>query len=419
MAIPAAILFCLRAISVGGAEIVKHAWLRYLHTSSLSNKVLVGAVPDCASICRHSLLSWHQARRNHSIVVDAQTQQAASAVYDNPQEFKDRLILVDAMSMVFRTHYAVKEDSRLRNQMGEDTTIVHSLVTQIISLLHLQPRPTHVAVVFDSIGGRRDGAKGHGNAAHVMNFRHELFPGYKAQRREVPQQIIDARPRLYEVLEAMGITAMDVTGVEADDVIGTLASRALQQDMAVVIVSPDKDFCQLLQPGLQILRPPKKDERAFVPGRFVSYNEGAFLQETGLQPHQWVDMMALAGDTADNIPGVNKIGVKTAPKLIAAAGSLDALLANPEVAETVPRGKSLSKILASPEGRNAANLARILVTIQTDCDYPPVRAPLSELKLIAPPDAQKKKALALFQELDLTTSARSLQRFWNALELEN
>eukprot|EP00884_Botryococcus_braunii_P018141 jgi/Botrbrau1/500/Bobra.110_2s0130.1 len=155
-----------------------------------------------------------------------------------------RLILVDAGALMFRMHFGFGT-ARLNSSSGEDTSIAYGFLNVILGMLELRPPPTHFAVIFDAPG---------------KTFRHELYPGYKGQRPPTPPDIKKALPRVREVLQALGIAQISAPGVEADDVIGTLSVRAVNEGFHVAIVSPDKDFFQLLRPGLQMLRPTKDKE---------------------------------------------------------------------------------------------------------------------------------------------------------------
>eukprot|EP00890_Picochlorum_soloecismus_P002389 jgi/Picsp_1/3150/NSC_05990-R1_dna polymerase i len=232
-----------------------------------------------------------------------------------------RMILTDAMALLYRSHFAFAHDHRLRTRNGRDTTVEFGFLATMMSLLELLPHPTHLAVVFDASG---------------KTFRHELYTGYKGQRPPAPDEIVAAVPVVQEILRAMNIVDVCVPGVEADDVIATLAMKGLENSMTVAIASPDKDFFQLLGPGLILLRPPKKNSNASYDGKFqkyslVPYTEEEFREDwQGLSPSQFVDVLALMGDSSDNVPGVTGIGPKTATALLSQFGSLEEILKNSE-----------------------------------------------------------------------------------------
>jgi len=290
---------------------------------------------------------------------------------------------------------------------GVDTGAAHGFVTQLIRLLELDPPPTHVAAVFDAAG---------------KTFRHELFPQYKGHRPPPPPEIVAAAPRVRRLLRALGVADLSAPGVEADDVVGTVAARAAGDGLRVAIVSPDKDFYQLLQPGVQLLRPPppRASARAapavVTVAGLVPYTAAAFEEEHGVPPSAWPCVRALSGDASDNVPGVPGVGPKTALALVREFGSLDAVLANAGTASAA-RGKAKAA-LASAEGAAAARLARRLVTIQTRLDLPPARLPWADLAWTHPPPGSPAAAAALgaLAELELTTAAARLQAVWAAAE---
>ena len=320
-----------------------------------------------------------------------------------------RMILTDAMALLYRSHFAFGQDHRLRNSAGEDTTILFGFLSTLLSLLELQPSPTHLVVVFDASG---------------KTFRHELYPGYKGQRPVTPDEIRSAVPRLIQILQAMGVAEMQVPGVEADDAIGTVAVRSVQAGMAVAIASPDKDFFQLLRPGLILLRPPKKADALAAVAAGASkavkfalqpYTSENFREEwQGLEPSQFVDVLALMGDASDNVPGVEGIGPKTAMSLLTKYSSLDEILA--QAHDITPKRKATAQ-LATAEGAAAALLSRQLVQIQTNLDLPPVVAPLETFRVALPGDGGQE-ALRLLKELEFEVHSNRMKRLWERMERE-
>lgn len=322
------------------------------------------------------------------------------------------MVLVDALPLLYKAHFAFPHDTRLRSNDGTDTTVLYVFLNMIINLLSLAPPPTHFAVVFDAAG---------------KNFRHELYTDYKGQRPEMPPEIKAGIPLAKELLQAMGIPIFAVPGVEADDVLVTLGVRGVQEGMVVAIASPDKDFFQLLRMGLILLRPPKKQQYKAAPGEqgdsaeaqqqrggerrvskfmLLPYTEADFEREWGLKPPQFLDLLALAGDASDNVPGVAGIGPKTAASLLRQYHSLETLLAH---ASEVPRRAGAT--LQSPEGAAAARLSRQLVRIETSLDIPPLKAPLEDLRLRPPPDGGSA-VLDLCRRLDMHTHQERLAKLW-------
>ncbi|KAL3155299.1 hypothetical protein ABBQ32_013081 [Trebouxia sp. C0010 RCD-2024] len=318
----------------------------------------------------------------------AATQQASAATATG-----GRLILLDAFALLYRAHFGLK-DVRLATSTGEDTSILFAFLRSLLGLLELEPPPTHFAVVFDAAG---------------KTFRHEMYPGYKGQRPRTPEAITEAVKQLRDLIRVMGIPEIIVPGIEADDVIGTVASRALKEGLQVAIASPDKDFFQLLQPRLQLLRPPKKDYQGPLLGGMVPYNSQAFQEEWDLQPSQWVDVLALSGDSADNIPGVKGVGIKTAPTLVRAHGDIEGVLA----AAPAEKKKGLREKLTNPEAANAARLSKKLVTIHTDIVLPPVRFPMNHLALQSPTDLTRAAVKAAFASLEFAQHERRLEAIWD------
>lgn len=304
------------------------------------------------------------------------------------------MILTDAMALLYRSHYAFSDAHRLRNAAGEDTTVLFGFLNTLLNLLELSPPPTHFAVVLDAPG---------------KTFRHEMYEGYKGQRQACPEAVKEAVPRLLQLLKAMAIPVIQVPGVEADDVIGTMALRAVQEGIAVAVASPDKDFFQLLRPGIILLRSPKKP----APGErinkyaLVPYSQADFEEEFGLQPEQFVDVLALAGDASDNVPGVSGIGPKTAITLLKQFGTLENLLEH--AAEAKP--KKAAAQLTSAEGCAAARLSQQLVRIETALDMPPVREPLDQLWLQLPAD-RGQALLRQFEELGFVKHSSRVRDLW-------
>ena len=236
---------------------------------------------------------------------------------------------------------------------------------------------------------------------------------------------------------ALGVADLSAPGVEADDLIGTLAVRAVREGLRVAVVSPDKDFYQLLQPGLQLLRPVPTSSASFssknsssssssplsvvtVAG-LVPYTEATFVAEqSGLLPSQWADARALAGDPSDNVPGVAGIGLVTAVTIIKEFGSLENAL---ERASEIRR-PSARKALQSEEGARAARLSRRLLEIKTDLDLPPAALPWGSLELVPGPRSEegsangegRERALAALRELGMEVSASRLEGVWEGME---
>lgn len=313
----------------------------------------------------------------------------ASVAYDG-----DRMVLTDAMALLYRSHFAFSHDHRLRTSGNRDTTVEFGFLSTVLSLLELSPHPTHFAVVFDASG---------------KTFRHELYTGYKGQRPPAPEEIVAAVPVVQDLLRAMNITEIRVPGVEADDIIGTLARRAIEEEgMAVAVASPDKDFFQLLRPGLILLRPPKKNREDVNRYSLVPYSEDDFAVEwDGLRPDQFVDVLSLMGDSSDNVPGVPGIGPKMAIKLMHQFGSLEEVLRRPDEAQP----KRAATALATEDALAAARLSKQLVELRTDVDVPSTNMPLDSMRLRVPADGGRA-AFEMLADLEFESHARRLKSLW-------
>ena len=293
-------------------------------------------------------------------------------------------LLIDAMAMAYRAHHVMAKQN-LTNQTGDvNTGLLHSFISSVLSLLE-HTNATHLLLVFDAKGA---------------TFRHQMWPEYKANRPSFPDELAIALPRLKDLLGKLGWPLAEVPGVEADDVIGTAAVKlaahwretCLPEQYDVTIVSPDKDFFQLLSDDIQIVRPiqsrsvAKLRKEAEEEGRpqpnilgstFHVYTMADFeAAYPGLKPRQFIDLLALSGDSSDNVPGVRNIGVKTAPAIVAAFGSAEeAVEACARGDVNVPDGvpKRAVKALLAEGAKEAVSVSKELVTIRTDLKIPPVR----------------------------------------------
>lgn len=285
---------------------------------------------------------------------------------------KDRLFLVDAMAFAFRAHFAFVARP-LINKKGMDTSACYGFVSTLLSLLERE-QPEHIAVVFDT---------------SAPTFRDALYEKYKGHRPPMPEALRIAIPYIKDLVCAFDIPLLEMEGFEADDIIGTLAQRAEKEDVHAVIVSPDKDFRQLLTPHISILRPTRKDEE------FEVVTETKFREEYGLDPIQFIDVLALLGDAADNVPGVPGIGEKTAPTLIQQYHSVENLLQHAaEIsAKRVREGLQNNVDLAM--------LSKQLVTIHTEV---PVSVDWASLITTAPHMGEINR---LFDELEFGKTLRT------------
>ncbi|MBI3768593.1 MAG: DNA polymerase I [Deltaproteobacteria bacterium] len=248
-----------------------------------------------------------------------------------------RLYLVDGSSYVFRAFHAIPF---LSTSKGVPTNAVYGFMTMLMKLLR-EERPSHLAIVFDAPGG---------------TFRDELFADYKANRSALPDELAPQLPIVRRLVAALAIPVLEERGVEADDVIGTLATRAAAAGTEVVIVTGDKDFQQLVGPRISLLD--------------TMYERRTTLDDVraryGVEPERWIDVIGLMGDAVDNIPGIRGIGEKTAAALIRHAGTLEALLAGLDGLEA--SGIRGAKGLAARihEHAEQTRLAKSLATIRRD-----------------------------------------------------
>ena len=253
-----------------------------------------------------------------------------------------RLFLVDAYALIFRGYYAFIKNPRI-NSKGTDTSAIMGFMNSLLDVIKRE-RPDHLAVCFDK-GGSVD--------------RVELFEAYKANRDETPEAIKIAVPYIESILKAMHIPIMVKEGYEADDVIGTLAKQAEKQGYQTYMVTPDKDFAQLVSENIFMYKP-------VFGGGYETWGIPEVQQKFEVErPEQVIDFLGMMGDSVDNIPGLPGVGEKTAKKFIAAYGSMEGLLANTHEL----KGKMKEKVEASVEiGLLSKKLARIMLDVPVEFD---------------------------------------------------
>ena len=261
-------------------------------------------------------------------------------IIDNMDATQDkRLFLIDAYAMIFRGYYALIRNPRLTSK-GLDTSAIFGFTNSLIELIRRE-KPTHLAVVFD-VG--------------QASVRTDDFSDYKANRSETPEAIKIAVPYIHRILEAMHIPILGVEGYEADDVIGTIACKAEKEGYTTYMVTPDKDFAQLVTDKIKIYKPGLKGGDIEILG--VEEVKAKYEIE---DPKQVIDFLAMMGDAVDNIPGLEGVGEKTAMKFLKEFGSIENLLANTDKL----KGKLKEKVEASAErGILSKKLATII------CDAP-------------------------------------------------
>ena len=250
-----------------------------------------------------------------------------------------RLFLLDAFALIFRGYYALIKNPRITST-GMDVSAVMGFTNSLFDVIRRE-RPDHLAVAFD---------KG-GSSARV-----EAFADYKANRDETPEAIKIAVPHIKEILKAMHIPIIEREGVEADDLIGTLSKQAEKEDFKVYMVTPDKDYAQLVSENIFMYKPARMGNGIEIWG--IPEVQKRFEVE---RPEQVIDYLGMMGDASDNIPGLPGVGDKTAKKFIAAYGSMEGLLANTHEL----KGKMKEKVEANAE---LGLLSKKLATIMLDCD---------------------------------------------------
>lgn len=251
----------------------------------------------------------------------------------------EKLVLIDGHSILNRAFYGVPD---LSNAKGLHTNAIFGFLNILFKILE-EEHPDYLAVAFD---------------VHAPTFRHEMYEGYKGTRKPMPEELREQVPVMKEVLQAMGITIMEQAGLEADDILGTLAKKAEGQGMEVSLVSGDRDLLQIATEHIKIRIPKTKMGRTEIEDYYAE-DVKALYQVT---PTQFIELKALMGDASDNIPGVPKVGEKTAIALMTEYGSIDNIY---EHLEEISK-KSIRESLA--QNRELADLSKKLATIKTDCD---------------------------------------------------
>ena len=277
----------------------------------------------------------------------------------------EKLFLLDAYALIYRAYYAFITAPRF-NSKGENTSAVYGFVNTLEEVLRKE-NPTYIGVAFDPAGG---------------TFRHKMYPEYKAQREETPEGIRFAIPYIKRILNAYHIPIIEVANYEADDVIGTLAWRFASDQIEVFMMTPDKDYAQLVRPNVKMYKPATKGQDTTLLG-VEEVCEKYNLQE----PSQVIDLLGLMGDAADNIPGCPGVGPKTAEKLIAQFGSIEQMLEHTDKL----KGAQKKKI---EENADQILFSKILATIKTDvpCDI--------ELQSLMRKDIDTEELRQIFDELE-------------------
>lgn len=280
----------------------------------------------------------------------------------------DKLFLIDAYALIYRSYYALIKNPRI-NSKGFNTSAIMGFVNTLNEIM-TKEQPTHIAVAFD----------------HGKTFRDEAFPQYKAQREETPEDIRRSVPVIKDIIAAMNIPALQADGFEADDIIGTLAVKAGGLGVETYMLTPDKDYGQLVRDNVFIFRPRHG-------GGYEKMGPKEVCAKYAIDsPQRVIDLLALMGDSADNFPGCPGVGEKTAAKLIAQFGDVDNMLEN--TADI--KGKLREKVESAVDD---IRMSKFLATIRTDV---PIDLDLDSMRL-GEPDEQKLREI--FNELEFKTLA--------------
>ena len=290
-----------------------------------------------------------------------------------------KLFLIDAYALIYRSYYAFLRNPRI-NSKGLNTSAIMGFCNTLNEVL-TKESPTHIGVAFD----------------HGKTFRHDAFPEYKAQREETPEDIKLSVPLIKQILEAMHIPILQVDGFEADDIIGTVATRFGFDGIETFMLTPDKDYGQLIGPNVFMYRPRHG-------GGYEIIGEKEVGDKYGIPtPAQVIDLLALMGDTADNFPGCPGVGEKTAAKLINQFGNIDNMLQHTNEI----KGKLREKVENAVED---IKMSKFLATIRTDV---PMQLDLDELKVEQPDES---KLRTIFEELEFRTL---INKFLNKGEVKS
>ncbi len=279
-----------------------------------------------------------------------------------------KLVLVDGSSYLYRAFYALPP---LKSPKGEPTGAIYGFLRMLSSLMK-DLSPEYIAVVFDLPG---------------KTFRHEKYHGYKANRKETPDELKSQIPKIKELIKLWGIKIIEIPGYEADDIIATLAKKGKNEGFEVIVVTPDKDMMQLVEENIKILNP--------VNGEI--FDREKVKEKYGIYPEQFVDYLAMVGDTVDNIIGVKGVGPKTASKLLNEFGSLEKILQNIDLLK--PKLKE-----AFEEARERLKENVFLVSLKTDI---PIDINVKDLKK-GKADLQKLKEE--FEELGFKSLLKEISK---------
>ena len=285
----------------------------------------------------------------------------------------NKLFIIDLMPFLYKGHFVFLRNPRM-TASGINTSALLGLANGLQAILKKE-QPTHAVLAMDPGG---------------PTFRHEAYAPYKAQRQKMPEDLAASIPYAFELAEALKIPVVRVDGFEADDVMGTLAVKGAAAGFDVYMATPDKDAAQLVRPGVKLYRPAHAGDAAEI------YDEAKVCEHWHLRdPKQMIDYLALAGDTADNIPGIRGVGEKTATDLLSKYGSVEGILEN----QAKLKGKLAEKVFA---GREDAKISKFLTAIRTDV---PIEPDWDAYKLDG---IDKEKLAAVCTKFELNRLAKEL-----------
>ncbi len=291
---------------------------------------------------------------------------------------KGKFVIIDAMSLAYKAYYAFISRP-LHSTKGEPTSAVYGFVVQLLKIIE-DTQPDYIAVAFDS---------------KEKTFRHDRYENYKSSRAEMPEDMIPQIERIKQIVDAFNIKTYILPKYEADDIIGTAVKKAAKMGLESFAITPDKDFVQIVNDHVKIIKPGKTADNLMIIDR------DAVLKNYGFEPEQMIDFLALVGDSSDDIPGVAGIGPKTATPLIQKFGSVENLYEN---LDEIERESIKKKLL---ENKENAFLSKELATIHTDV---PLEINLEEAKL-RKPDFDKIKEI--FNELDFKKLLPRVYKIFN------
>lgn len=289
------------------------------------------------------------------------------------ENHKEKLFLLDAFALIYRSFFAFSKNPRI-NSKGENTSAVFGFMNTLLDVIEKE-NPKYIGVVFDT---------------SEPTFRHIQYKEYKAQREAMPEGIQTAIPHIFNLLEALNIKVLKMPGFEADDLVGTIAWRAASPELDVYMMTPDKDYAQLIRPNVFMYKPSRMGKGIEIWGE--EEVKAKFEVDT---PIRVIDYLGMMGDASDNIPGIPGVGDKTAKKFIKAFGSMEGLYENLDSL----KGKQKEKV---EQNRELAFLSKELATIKTDIELD------FDLKEYEREPYNNDKLIPLFKELEFYSSAKRL-----------